>query len=97
MHVITRKRLTEFANKHAEAEGALAVWYRTVSSKRYKTQREVRADFPSVDFIGDYRAVFNIAKQYRLVCDMRFDLNRVFIRHVVTHDDYERLMKRGRL
>jgi mRNA interferase HigB len=88
---------TEFANKHAEAEGALAVWYRTVNSKHYKTQHEVRADFPSVDFIGDYRAVFNIAKQYRLVCDMRFDLSRAFIRHIVTHDDYERLMKRGRL
>jgi mRNA interferase HigB len=57
----------------------------------------VRADFPSVDFIGDYRAVFNIAKQYRLVCDMRFDLNRAFIRHVMSHDDYERLMKKGLL
>jgi mRNA-degrading endonuclease HigB of HigAB toxin-antitoxin module len=52
---------------------------------------------PSVDFIGDRQAVFNIAKQYRLVCDMRFDVSRVFIRHVVTNDKYERLIKRGQL
>jgi mRNA interferase HigB len=57
-------------------------------------QAEVLQDFPKVDFIGDYRAVFNIAKQYRLVCDMRFDLSRAFVRHIVTHDEYERLMKR---
>ena len=97
MHIITRKRLLEFAKKHAETDGPLAVWYQTVRRKRYKKQSEVRADFPSVDFIGDYRAVFNIAKQYRLVCDMRFDLGRAFIRHVVTHKDYERLMKKGLL
>lgn len=97
MHVITRKRLTDFARKHAEAEGPLSVWFKTVKAKRYQKQSEVRADFPSVDFIGDYRAVFNIAKQYRLVCDMRFDLSRAFVRYVVTHDEYERLMKRGQL
>ena len=97
MHVITRRRINEFAKKHAETDGPLAVWYRTVKAKRYKRQSDVRADFPSVEFIGDYRAVFNIAKQYRLVCDMRFDLNRAFIRHIVTHTEYERLMKKGRL
>jgi mRNA interferase HigB len=97
MHIITRKRLLDFAKKHAETDAALPVWYRTVKRRRYKKQSEVRGDFPSVDFIGDYRAVFNIAKQYRLVCDMRFDLGRAFIRHVVTHNDYERLIKKGLL
>lgn len=97
MHVITRKRLTDFARKHAETEGPLSVWYKTVKAKRYKKQNEVLADFPNVDFLGNYRAVFDIAKQYRLVCDMRFDLGRVYIRHVVTHDGYDRLMKKGRL
>jgi mRNA interferase HigB len=95
--VITRKRLTDFAKRHAETEAALAVWHKTVKSKQYKNQNDVRTDFPSVDFIGNYRAVFNIAKQYRLVCDMRFDLSRAFIRHIVTHDEYDRLIKKGRL
>jgi mRNA interferase HigB len=94
MHIITRKRLTDFAAKHPETEAPLTVWYRTVKAKRYQKQAEVLQDFPKVDFIGAYRAVFNIAKQYRLVCDMRFDLSRAFVRHIVTHDEYERLMKR---
>jgi mRNA interferase HigB len=39
--------------------------------------------------------VFNICRnKYRLVVDMRYDLGRVYIRHVVTHAEYDRLMKK---
>lgn len=97
MHILVPKRLTEFAKRHPESEGPLAAWWKMIESKAYTKPLEVRSDFPKVEFISDYRAVFNIAKQYRLVCDMRFDLGRVFIRHSVTHDEYERLMRKGRL
>jgi mRNA interferase HigB len=51
-----------------------------------------------VDFIGPRRAVFDVGgNRFRLVVDMRYDLGRVYIRHVVTHADYDRLMKRGLL
>lgn len=64
--------------------------------KRYTSSAEVKVDFPSVDFIGKYRAIFNIChNDYRLVADMRFDLSRAFIRHVATHQEYDRLIKRG--
>jgi mRNA interferase HigB len=97
MHVLTRTRLTAFAKLHPETEGALSVWYKTVNARRYKTPDEVRADFASADFIGGHKVVFNFAKQYRLVCDVRFDMGKVYIRHIVTHEDYERLIKRGLL
>jgi mRNA-degrading endonuclease HigB of HigAB toxin-antitoxin module len=31
------------------------------------------------------------------VVDMRFDLGRIYVRHVVTHAEYERLMARDLL
>ncbi len=59
---------------------------------------EVRRDFPSVDFIGARKAVFNIRRnKYRLVVDLRYDLGRVYIRHVVTHAEYERLIDQNLL
>jgi mRNA interferase HigB len=59
---------------------------------------DVKRDFPTVDFIGERRAVFNICGgAYRLVVDMRYDLGRAYIRHVVTHAEYDRLMARGLL
>lgn len=98
MHVITRRRLAEFGTIHAEAAAELREWVRVVRRKEYTRQSDVREDFPSVDFIGAFRAIFNVHhNDYRLVVDMRFDLGRVFVRHVVTHAEYVRLTKRGEL
>ncbi len=98
MHVITRKRLAEFGTTHADADSELREWFRVIRRKRYATSAEVKADFPSVDFVGRNRAVFNICRnRYRLVVDMRFDLGRVYVRHVLAHAAYTRLMKRGLL
>ena len=96
MHIITRSRLTAFGRKHADADRQLRDWIRIIRRKTYRAHRDVRRDFPSVDFIGPRRAVFNICRSmYRLVVDMRYDLGRVYVRHVVTHAEYDRLIERG--
>jgi mRNA interferase HigB len=98
VHIITRSRLTEFGRKHPDARVSLREWIRVIRRKSYRTHLEVRGDFPRVDFIGPRRAVFDVGgNRYRLVVDMRYDLGRVYIRHVVTHAEYDRLMKRGLL
>lgn len=98
MHIITRMRLTAFGLKHTDAAGPLLDWARVMRRKHYRAHLEVQQDFSMVDFIGPRKAVFNIGgNKYRLVVDMRYDLGRVYIRHVVTHGEYDRLMKRGLL
>src|SRR5690348_6588162 len=98
MHIITRTRLTEFSRKHVGARVPLGEWARLMRRKRYASYLQVRKDFPTVDFIGPRKAVFNIAgNKYRLIVDMRYELGRIYIRHVVTHAEYDRLMKRGLL
>lgn len=95
MHIITRARLVAFEEKHADAAVALREWTRVVSRKRYREHLEVRTDFPTADFLGPRKVVFNIrGNAYRLVVDVRYDLARVYIRHVVTHSEYARLIKR---
>jgi mRNA interferase HigB len=69
-----------------------------VRRKRYGELLQVKRDFPTADFIGPRKAVFNICgNRYRLVTDMRYDLGRIYVRHVVTHAEYDRLIKRGLL
>lgn len=66
--------------------------------KRYSEHLEIKADFPTADFVGPRKVVFNTCgNRYRLVVDMRYELGRVYIRHVVTHTEYDRLMKRNLL
>ncbi|MEO5817089.1 MAG: type II toxin-antitoxin system HigB family toxin [Gemmatimonadaceae bacterium] len=88
----------EFGRKHAEAAGPLRDWASIMRRKTYTEHLQVQQDFATVDFIGPRRAVFNICgNAYRLVVDLRYDLRRVYVRHVVTHAEYDRLMKRGLL
>lgn len=98
MHVITRSRLREFAKVHVDAKEPLDVWYHTVKRASYKTSHDVKADFGSADFLGKRRVVFNIGgNKYRLVVQIAYKWGRVFIRHVVTHKEYERLTRSGSL
>ena len=91
-------RLIEFWRQHEDAEAPLRAWFKLMRSKRYSKHADVLVDFPRVDTIGKRKIVFDICgNRYRLIVDMRYDLGRVYVRHVVTHEDYTRLMKRGLL
>jgi mRNA interferase HigB len=98
MHIVTRSVLTAFGKAHADADKELKDWIRVLRRKRYRTSREVKADFPKVDFIDSEKAVFDICRNdYRLVVAFVFPMGRVFIKHMLTHAEYARLMKRGLL
>ena len=59
MHVITRKRLNEFAEKFPESKSALAHWYMAVKKGNFSNIAELRAVFPTADRVGKL-TVFNI-------------------------------------
>ena len=98
MHVITRKRLREFSARHEDAATPLDTWFQVVRRKRYSKPSEVKADFPTASFLGGTKTVFNIGgNKYRLVVNMRYDLGRVYIRHGLSHEDYDELTAKGTL
>ena len=98
MHVITRQRLQEFWQLHPDAERPLKAWLAMVRLERYSSPSAVREDFASASFLGQWRAVFNIGgNKYRLVVDIRYDLGRISIRHVLTHEEYTRRTQAGSL
>ena len=99
MHVISRKRLLDFSADYPDAREQLLAWDKVVAHKRYMNTAEVKADFPSVDFIGQGKAVFDICRnKYRLVVEMKLrGRGLALIRHVVTHAEYDRLIAQKRL
>ena len=71
--------------------GPLDAWYRILKGREYRSPHELRVDFPTASFLGGRRTVFNIGgNKYRLVVDMRYDLGRVYVRDVLTHEEYDR-------
>jgi mRNA interferase HigB len=90
--------LKEFWAEHPDSERPLKAWLRLMKLKKYQPPHDVRADFGTADFLTDKLTVFDIGgNKYRLVVTMRYDWGTVFIRHVVTHKEYDRLTAQGAL
>jgi mRNA interferase HigB len=98
VRIITESRLTAFWKDHPPAEAALRSWRGIMRRAEFESPHQVKAQFPSVDFLGDGVTVFNIGgNRYRLVVVMRYDHQVVYIRHVLTHAEYDRPSRSGDL
>ena len=89
MHVITRRRLRNFAARHREADAPLAVWYAIMTRMDFRSFAELKRVFGSVDKVGKF-TVFNIGgNKYRLIVAIHYNRKKVYIRHVLTHAEYD--------
>jgi mRNA interferase HigB len=89
MHIITRKRLNEFAEEHPDAQSALQHWYKQAKSKDFKSFVELRKTFPSADHVGRL-TVFNIGgNKARLIAAIHYNRHIIYIRAVLTHREYD--------
>jgi len=89
MHVITRARLIEFAKKYPDTKTALDTWYRKIKRTNYDSFNELRLMFPSADQVGKC-TVFNIGgNKVRLIAVIHYNRHKIYIRHVLTHTEYD--------
>ncbi len=89
MHVISRKRLNEFAEQYPEAASSLAHWYSLAKRTDFSNFAELRAIFPSADKVGSL-TVFNIGgNKVRLIAAIHYNRRKVYIRAVLTHTEYD--------
>jgi mRNA interferase HigB len=76
---------------HPQALEALRGWHNQVEQASWKSFRDVKLEYPSVDAVGD-RLVFNIlGNRYRLICRVNYTHGLVFTKWVGTHAEYDRI------
>jgi mRNA interferase HigB len=89
MWVISRARLRDFWERHADAERLLQAWYQIVEAASWSDWEDLRRTFPSADRVGRL-TVFNVGgNNYRLVARVEYEKHRVYIRAVMTHREYD--------
>ncbi len=89
MHIISRKKIRDFCDKHPEAHESLNRWYLIVKKVDFGTFQDVKNLFPSADQVKNF-TVFNIGgNNYRLIAYISFRTNRIYIRHILTHKEYD--------
>ncbi len=91
MHVISQKALRTFWDLHPDAEEPLMRWYRLAGQSEWKRFADVREDMGGgVDQVGKF-TVFNVGgNKYRLIVAIHFDRERLYVRHVLTHSEYDK-------
>jgi len=90
MHIITRLRLSDFWTTHPDAETSLRSWYKRTNLAKWQNFVELRQTFPSADLVGNL-TIFNIGgNSYRLIALVDYKFQKVFIRHVLTHAEYDK-------
>ena len=94
MRIVSHKKLKDFYMTPGREDAATALerWYELTEAAQWNSFADIKADFGSVDAVGNQHYVFNIrGNRYRLVVVVKFVMGYVFIRFVGTHDEYDKI------
>lgn len=90
MRVIAKKILRDFWEKYTDSEQPLKTWYKEASKAKWKSPNEIKNGYAKVSILKCGRVVFNICNnKYRLIIDINYDRQWVFIRFIGTHKEYD--------
>jgi len=97
MKIVSHRKIKEFyeTKGYENARVALENWYQTTKKAEWKNFADIKADFNSVDSVGNQHYVFNIhGNKYRLVVVIKFVIGYVYIRFVGAHAEYDKIDSR---
>lgn len=92
MRVIAKKILRDFWNRYADSEEQLKTWYKEASIANWSSPVDVKAEYTNASILKSGRVVFNICgNKYRLIVDINYVRQGIFIRFIGTHNDYNKV------
>ena len=97
MHVISRKPFNEAAKKYPNDADAIDAIYKSLKNGDFNNPHELRSLFPSLDNFKykDKWWVIDIGgNNLRLMAFIEFRDNRIYVKHIVTHSEYDKLCKK---
>ena len=88
--MISKRGLLTLTAKHPDTEIECLDWYRIAAAATWTRFDDVRADYPSVDLVGQV-LIFNIGRnRYRLIATVFFATHEIYIKALLTHKEYDR-------
>jgi len=89
MHIISRKALRDFWEIWPEAKTPLVAWFRVLETGKFEGFNALKAAFGSLDYVAPF-TVFDIGgHKFRIVAAIHFNRQRLYIRRVYTHAEYD--------
>ena len=89
MRVISDTPLRRFCERYPEALPVIWAWRRIVLTGAFANFAALKRAFNATDKVGDYY-VFDIGgNKYRLIAAIHFNTQKLFVRAVLTHREYD--------
>jgi len=90
MHIITQKRIWQAKIKHPRSSNSLDCWYRIVKKNNFANFSTLKQVFNTVDKVGCYY-IFDIGgNKIRLIANIHFNRQKIYIRAIISHIEYEK-------
>lgn len=90
MRIISYSKIRDFSVKYPDSADWLDNWYSVISKTDYKHFADLRKAFPSADIVEKF-TVFNVkGNNYRLITAIHYNTKMVYIRHILTHTEYDK-------
>jgi mRNA interferase HigB len=98
MVIISRPIIREFISRYPLSANPLNEWYYKTKSSDWAKFNDLKQSWNSCDFIGNERYVFDIAgNNFRLIAMIHFKRRTLYIRRILTHEEYDEMSKRNLL
>lgn len=97
MHVISRKPFNDAAKKFPNDARAIQQTWKVLRNGDFGSPEELKRVFPSLDNFKykDRWWVIDIGgNNLRLIAFIEFRDRRIYVKHIVTHAEYDKLCKR---
>ncbi len=99
MHVLTKKPFADAAKKYPNDATALMDAYHVLKKGEFDTPHELKQIFPSLNNFKYKDAMYVIdigGNDLRLLAIIRFEYGKLFVRHILTRSDYDKLCDKYR-
>lgn len=99
MQVFKKRTLAEYGEEHPDALAPLMAWYGEMKGCTARYLAELKQTFGNADAVGRKKELtcFNIkGNDYRLIAKVQYRSQMVFIREIMTHDEYTAKYVKGK-
>lgn len=99
MHVVRKRPFEEAAKKYSKDRIAIMDTYRALKTGRFDSPEELKKEFPTLDNFKykDKWYVIDIGgNNLRIMAMVLFTNQKFYVKHIVTHAEYDKLCRRYR-
>ena len=90
MHIITKRKIRDAKTLYPDCASALDGWHRIIKNNKFENFAKLKSVFNAIDKVGCLY-VFDIGgNKLRLISGIHFNRQKLYIRHILTHKEYDK-------